>query len=166
MSTELPISQSLRIPDSYYSGVMARDPQGAVAINQQLEQSIFDDRWIFRIRVVSGSRDRSYLTTLAVVRKPHSTVFGLRQCCNTAADRPGKFECFRTSPQEHNGLHGRDPERTLTIDEQVPYDVRSKVPVAPDWIPSVALAQDQSGFGASPDSSFMIAGEAVNLRIW
>src|SRR6266576_6119292 len=165
MRTELPISQSLRIPDSYYSGVMARDPQGAVAINQQLKQSIFDERWIFHVRVVSGSRDRSYLTTLAVVRKPHSPVFGLRQCGNTPPYRPGRFECFRTSPQEGNDPHGRYPERALTIDEQVPYDVRGKVPVAPDWIPSVVLAQDQSGFGASPDSSFMIAGEAVNLRI-
>src|SRR5207253_11135254 len=105
---------------------------GAFAINEQLKQTIFDDRWIFRIRVVSRNRNRSYLTTPTVVRKPHSPVFGLRQCCNTPPDRPGKFECFRTSPQEDNGLHGRDHERTLTINKQVPYDVRSKVPVAPD----------------------------------
>src|SRR5258705_9720103 len=131
MRTELPISQFLGVPDPNQSGVITRDPQGALAINEHLMQTIFDDRWLFRVRVVSGSRDRSYFTTLTVVRKPHSPVFGLRQCCYTSPDRPGKFECFRTSPQEDNDLHGRDPERTLTINEQDPYDVRSKVPVVP-----------------------------------
>src|SRR5258706_5389765 len=100
MRTEIPISQSLRIPDSYYSGVMARDPQGAVAINEQLEQSIFDDRWIFRIRVMSRNRNRSYLTAPAVVRKPHSAVFGLRKCRNTPPDHSCMFECLRDSLQE------------------------------------------------------------------
>src|SRR6266536_4167032 len=165
MRTELPISQSFGIPDSYYSGVITRDPQGTFAINEQLTQTIFEDRWIFRIPVVSRNRDRSYLTTPTVVCKPHSTVFGLRQCGNPPPDRSGKCECFRTAPQEGNDPHGRYPERAFTIDEQVPYYVRSKVPVVPDWDPSCAFAQDQPGFGASPDSSVMIASEAMNLRI-
>src|SRR6266849_2570815 len=143
---------------------MTRDPQGAFAINEQLEQSIFDDRWIFLI-VVSRTRNRSYLTAPAVVRKPHSPVFGLRQCCDTPPDRAGELECLRASPQEENGPHGRYPERALTIDEEVPDHLRRKVPVVPDRDPSRALAQDQPGFGASPDSSVMIASEAMNLRI-
>src|SRR5713226_3222274 len=102
---------------------MTRDPQGAVAINEQLEQSIFDDRWILSI-VMSRNRNWSYLTAPAVVRKPHSPVFGLRQCCNTPPDRPGELECFRTSPQEGNDLHSRHPERALTIDEESSYRVR------------------------------------------
>src|SRR5882724_900549 len=128
-------------------------------------QTICDDRWIFQIRVVSRNGDRSYLPSPTDVRKPHSPIFGLRQCCNTPSNRPGEFECFRTSPQEGNDLHGRYPERALTIDEEVPYHLRSKIPVVPDWDPSCSLAQDQPGFGASPDSSVMIAGEVMNLGI-
>jgi hypothetical protein len=116
-------------------------------------QTIFDDRWIFRIRVVPRNRDWSYelrgsayrkRTALPStgVRKPHSSVFGLRQCCNTSPDGSGEFECFRTSPQEDNDLYGRYPERALTIDEEVPYHLRRKVPIQPDWDPSRALAQD------------------------
>src|SRR5258705_4725407 len=97
MRTELPISQFLGVPDPNQSGVITRDPQSALAINEHLMQTIFNDRWIFQMRVVSRDRNRSYLP-LAVVRKPHSPVFGLRQCGNTAPDRPGRFECIRTSP--------------------------------------------------------------------
>src|SRR5260370_14839673 len=138
MRTDLPISQSLGIPDSYYSGVITRDPQGTFAIDEQLMQTIFDDRWIFRIGVVSRNRDRSYLA-LTVVRKPHSPVFGLRQCCNTRPDRPGEFVCFRTSPLVDNDLPGRYPERALTIDEDAPYQLTHIVPELPVVDPPCAL---------------------------
>ena len=159
--TKLSISQSLGIPDSYDPGVHARDPQGALAIKEQIMQATFGDGRALRIRATSSHRDRSHLKA-AVVRKPHAPVFGLRQCCNTCPDRTAEFECFRTSPQECNNLHGRYPERALTIDEEGPYHLRSQVPVVSDGDPSCALAQDQPSFGAGPDSSVMIAGKAMN----
>src|SRR5205823_10861887 len=67
VKTEVSISQ-FRMPDSYYSGVHTRDPQGAFAIYEQIMQTIFDDRWIFRVRVVSRNRDWSYFEP-TVVRK-------------------------------------------------------------------------------------------------
>src|SRR6266849_1414700 len=74
-------------------------------------------------------------------------------CANVVIPRP-------TAPASSNALEPR-----LTIDEEVPDHLRRKVPVVPDRDPSRALAQDQPGFGASPDSSVMIASEAMNLRI-
>src|SRR5882724_4621319 len=127
-------------------------------------QSISDDRWIFRMRVVSRNRDRSHLAS-TIVRKPHSPVFGLRQCCNAWPDWPSEFESFRTPPQEGNDFHGCYPQRARTINEEASNHRGSKVPVVPDWDPSCALAKDQSSFGAGPDSSVMIAGEAMNLGI-
>src|SRR5260370_12156703 len=101
MRTELSISQALGMPDSYDSRVHTRDPQGAVAIYEQIMQTIFGDRWILCVRVMSRDRDRPYLPP-AVLCQPHSPVFSLRQCCNTRPGRSAQFERFRTSPQAGN----------------------------------------------------------------
>src|SRR5258708_17143272 len=127
-------------------------------------QTIFDDRWISPIRVLPRKWTRSYLPA-TVVGKPYSSILGLRQCCNARPGRSGDFECLRTSPQKGNELHGRCPKCALAVNEEVPYHLGSKVPVVPDWDPSRAIAQDQPGLGAGPDSSAMVAGDAGHRGI-
>ena len=154
--TKFSISQSFRMPDSDYSGfirVIHMAPSRSRANHADHHRRPQD----LPHRIVARNRDWSH--SLSVVRKPHSPVVGLPQCRNPRPTDPassmlsnlaGKAMIFSVATQACP--RGR---------EQIPYHVRVKFQTCP-VLSIVCPRAGPTHFGASPDSSVMIAGEAMN----
>src|SRR5215472_11118329 len=138
MKAVLPVPQVFGFRESYYSGIHIRDPQCTVTVKQQICQAFSHDRRKLAFRAASRKWNRPHLSP-AVVRKPQAPVFRLCQCCDSGSNRATELEASRTPRQEGDPPDGRDPERALAVDEEIPDHFTRKIPVAPDADPSTAL---------------------------